>query len=80
MGASTGGTISGVGRYLKSKNSDIKMVLVDPNGSVLKGFQETGAVRPEDNYTYYTEGVGKGSVPGALDISVVDSAVGCTDN
>lgn len=42
MGASTGGTVSGVGKYLKEKNKDIKVVLVDPLGSVLKGYQETG--------------------------------------
>lgn len=56
------------------------MVLVDPFGSVLKGYHDTGAIIPEDQYKYKTEGVGKESVPGALDISVVDSSVKCTDN
>ena len=68
MGASTGGTISGVGRYLKEQNPDVKCVLADPVGSVLKGYYETGAIRPEDNKKYMVEGVGKNNVPGALDI------------
>lgn len=38
MGASTGGTISGVGKYLKSQDPSIQIVMVDPVGSVLKGF------------------------------------------
>ena len=80
MGASTGGTISGVGKYLKSQNADIKCVLVDPVGSVLKGYQEHGAIQPEDNKKFLVEGVGKNNVPGALDIQQVDWAVSCSDN
>jgi len=68
MGASTGGTISGTGKFLKSQNADIKVVLVDPVGSVLKGYQETGAIKPEDSKKFLVEGVGKNNVPGCLDV------------
>lgn len=80
MGASTGGTISGVGKYLKSQDPSIEIVMVDPVGSVLKGFQETGVINPADNKKFLVEGVGKNNIPGALDVSVVDYAVSATDN
>ena len=79
MGASTGGTISGVGKYLKEKNQDVKVVLVDPVGSVLKGYQETGLVIPAHKKKYFVEGVGKGSVPGAYDRNQIDSCIQVND-
>jgi len=50
----------------------VKNVLIDPLGSVLKGFQETGEVREADYKKYFVEGVGKESVPGAYDGDQVD--------
>ena len=79
MGASTGGTVSGVGKYLKEKNKDIKVVLVDPLGSVLKGYQETGQVIASHKKKFFVEGVGKGSVPGAYDRNQVDSCIQVND-
>lgn len=68
MGASTGGTISGVGKYLKEQDESIQVILADPVGSVLKGYVDTGAIRPEDSKKYFLEGVGKNNIPGALDV------------
>jgi len=80
MGASTGGTISGVGKYLKEQDKSIEIVLVDPIGSVLAGYKETGAIVEGDSKKYFTEGVGKNNIPGALDVQWVDSTVRYTDN
>jgi len=80
MAASTGGTISGVGKYLKEQNKDVKCVLVDPVGSVLKGYQETGTIRQEDNKTFQIEGFGKAYIPRTLNIDVVDWSVSYNDN
>lgn len=44
MGASTGGTISGVGKYLKEQDENIQIILVDPVGSVLAGYKDHGAI------------------------------------
>ncbi len=69
-GAGTGGTITGVGRYLKEKNSDIKIIAADPEGSVYSG----GAGRP-----YLTEGVGEDFWPGNYDPSIVDEVIAISD-
>ncbi len=69
-GAGTGGTISGVGRYLKSKNPDIQIVAADPEGSVYSG----GSGRP-----YLVEGVGEDFWPTTYDPSVVDRVIAISD-
>jgi cystathionine beta-synthase len=68
--AGTGGTISGAGRYLKSKNSSIRVIGADPEGSVLSG----DIARP-----YLTEGVGEDFMPGTHDPGVVDRWVRVSD-
>src|SRR4029077_16454498 len=68
--AGTGGTITGVGRYLKAKNPSITIVGADPEGSVLSG----DVARP-----YLTEGVGEDFFPGTYDASVVDRWVRVSD-
>ncbi len=68
--AGTGGTISGIGRYLKSKRSDIQIIGADPEGSVLSG----DVARP-----YLTEGVGEDFLPGTHDPAVVDRWVRVSD-
>lgn len=62
--AGTGGTITGVARYLKEKNPDILVVGVDPEGSILGG--------REDVFTYQVEGIGYDFIPGVLDRDLVD--------
>ena len=75
----TGGTISGIGRFLKEKNSKIKIIGVDAYGSVLKKFHETGEFDPTEIYPYRIEGLGKNVIPGATDFSVIDCFVKVTD-
>jgi cystathionine beta-synthase len=68
--AGTGGTITGVGRYLKERNPAVRILGGDPVGSVIRGFAETGAVG--EGAPYKVEGIGQDKIPGTLDLSVVD--------
>jgi cystathionine beta-synthase len=68
--AGTGGTLTGVGRFLKEQNSAVRIVGGDPVGSVLRGFAETGELA--DGAPYKVEGIGQDKVPGTLDMAVVD--------
>jgi len=76
-GSGTGGTITGVGRYLKEQNPDVQIVGVDPAGSVLKSFFDTGEMIQGE--PYQVEGLGSDKIPGALDMSVTDRWVTVTD-
>jgi cystathionine beta-synthase len=76
-GSGTGGTITGVGRYLKEQNPDVQIVGVDPEGSVLKAFFDTGEMTGGEPYK--VEGIGNDKIPGALDLSVTDRWVTVTD-
>ncbi len=69
-GVGTGGTISGVGRYLKEQNPDVRVIGADPEGSVYSG----GAGRP-----YLVEGVGEDFWPAAYDGTVVDEIIASSD-
>ena len=73
--------MSGTGRFLKSQNSDVRVVMADPRGSVFWDHFVKGV--PEDEVKvsqgWETEGVGKDSIPGCLDIDVVDGMVRATD-
>ena len=64
IGAGTGGTITGVARYLKERNPDVLIIGVDPEGSILGGRTEVS--------TYQVEGIGYDFIPGVLDRSLVD--------
>ena len=68
--AGTGGTITGVGRYLKEKNPEVRIVGGDPVGSIIRGYWETG-VKPE-GAPYKVEGIGQDKIPGTLDMTIVD--------
>jgi len=74
IGMGTGGTISGIGRFLKSRNPDIKIVGVDIEGSILTEIWQSGGVIPDGAYpkTYKVEGIGEDFLPSATDLSVVD--------
>ena len=76
-GAGTGGTISGTGRYLKEMNPDIRVIGVDPVGSVLSGYYHTGTV--DRSEPYKVEGLGNDKVPGTLDIEYLDDYRTVTD-
>ena len=76
----TGGTISGIGRFLKEKNNDIKIIGVDAYGSILKKYHETGEIDPNEIYSYRIEGLGKNIVPSATDFKIIDKFVKVTDS
>jgi len=59
VGVGTGGTISGVGKYLKEKNPNIKIWGIDTYGSVFKKYHETGVFDTNEIYPYITEGIGE---------------------
>jgi cystathionine beta-synthase len=68
----TGGTISGIGQFLKSKNPNIKIIGVDAYGSVLKKYHETKEFDEDEIYPYRIEGLGKNLIPTATDFDVID--------
>ncbi len=70
----TGGTISGIGRYLKEKNKKIKIIGVDPKGSVYFDYFKRKKI-PKILKTYKLEGVGEDFLPGTMDFSVVDEVL-----
>jgi len=78
-GAGTGGTISGTGRYLKEKNSAIRIVGVDPFGSVYHKYFHEEVFDNDEIYPYLTEGVGEDILAKNMDFSVVDDYVQVTD-
>ncbi len=76
IGMGTGGTITGVGRYLKEQNPKIRLVGVDPLGSILYETHQLGRVPDEPHpKTYKTEGIGEDFLPTTLDLSVVDEVI-----
>lgn len=68
----TGGTISGVSKYLKEKNPAIKVLGVDAFGSILKKYHETGEFDKNEIYPYRIEGLGKNLIPSATDFDLID--------
>lgn len=79
VGVGTGGTISGVGKYLKEKNPDIKVWGIDTYGSVFKKYHETGVFDENEIYSYVTEGIGEDILPKNVDFSVIDGFTKVTD-
>ena len=73
VGVGTGGTISGVARYLKEKNPDIKIWGIDTYGSVFKKFHETGIFDKKEIYPYITEGIGEDIIPLNVNFDLIDS-------
>ena len=68
----TGGTISGIGKFLKEQNPNIKIIGVDAYGSVLKKYHETNEFDEEEIYPYRIEGLGKNLIPTATDFDIID--------
>ena len=79
VGVGTGGTISGVARYLKEKNPDIKIWGIDTYGSVFKKFHETGIFDKNEIYPYITEGIGEDIIPLNVNFDLIDSFEKVTD-
>ena len=77
IGLGTGGTVSGVAKFLKEKNPKVKVVGVDPIGSLYYEFFKTGKVGKAS--TYVVEGIGEDIFPSTMDFSVLDDIVQVTD-
>ena len=79
VGVGTGGTISGVGKFLKEKNPNIKIWGIDTYGSVFKKYHETGVFDHNEIYPYSTEGIGEDILPENVDFSIIDLFEKVTD-
>ena len=75
----TGGTISGIGRYLKEKNPKVQVLGVDAFGSAIKKYHDTREFDPAEVYPYKIEGIGKNLIPTATDFDVIDEFIKVTD-
>ncbi len=75
----TGGTISGISKYLKEQNPNVKVIGVDAYGSVLKKYHETREFDDKEIYPYRIEGLGKNLIPSATDFDLIDKFVKVTD-
>ena len=79
VGVGTGGTISGVGKFLKEKNPNIKIWGIDTYGSVFKKYHETGVFDKNEIYPYITEGIGEDILPKNVDFDIIDHFEKVTD-
>ena len=79
VGVGTGGTISGVGKYLKEQNPNVKVWGVDTYGSVFKKYKETGIFDENEVYSYVTEGIGEDILPENVDFNTIDGFTKVTD-
>lgn len=79
VGVGTGGTISGVAKYLKEQNPNVKVWGIDTYGSVFKKYHETGIFDENEIYSYITEGIGEDILPKNVDFSLIDGFTKVTD-
>ena len=77
-GVGTGGTISGVGKFLKSKNPNLKLVVADPIGSVVADAVNKGSYKYE-NGSWLVEGIGEDHIPGNLNLDIIDEGIYVSD-
>lgn len=78
-GMGTGGTISGVGKYLKEQNPDVKVIGIDSVGSVYKKYFETGEFDKNEIKPYMTEGIGEDIIPGTIEFEYIDEVLQVDD-
>lgn len=78
-GMGTGGTISGVSKYLKEQNQEIRTIGVDSDGSVYKKYFDTGEFDKEEIHPYLTEGIGEDIIPGNMDFDLLDEVIQVND-
>lgn len=79
VGVGTGGTISGIAKFLKEKNTNVKIWGVDSYGSVYKKYHETGEFDENEIYSYITEGIGEDILPENVDFDLIDHFEKVTD-
>lgn len=79
VGVGTGGTVSGVAKYLKEKNPDVVVWGIDTYGSVFKKYHETGIFDRKEIYPYITEGIGEDILPKNVDFALIDLFEKVTD-
>lgn len=79
VGVGTGGTISGVAKFLKEKNPNIKIWGIDTYGSVFKKYHETGIFDQNEIYPYTTEGIGEDIIPKNVNFELIDKFEKVTD-
>lgn len=75
----TGGTISGIARFLKEQNPNVRILGVDAYGSVLKKYHETKEFDEKEIYPYRIEGLGKNLIPTATDFEMIDEFMKVSD-
>lgn len=78
-GVGTGGTISGVSKYLKEQNAEVFTLGVDTYGSVFKKYKETGEFDEKEVFPYLTEGIGEDILPKNVDFDMIDEFIKVTD-
>jgi cystathionine beta-synthase len=78
-GAGTGGTLTGVGRYLKGKNPKVQIVGADPVGSILAETWRSGGKSKPEGTPYKVEGIGQDKIPGTLDLALIDEFQSVSD-
>ena len=77
-GVGTGGTISGVGKFLKSKNPNLRLIVADPIGSVVADAVNKGSYKYE-NGSWLVEGIGEDHIPGYLNLDIIDEGIYVSD-
>ena len=78
-GVGTGGSMSGIGQFLKGKNPQIITIGIDTFGSVFKKYKETGEFDEKEVYPYLTEGIGEDIIPENVNFDLIDSFIKVTD-
>lgn len=78
-GVGTGGTVTGISKYLKEKNPNVKTIGIDTYGSVFKKYKETGIFDENEIYSYATEGIGEDILPKNVDFDLIDQFIKVTD-
>lgn len=79
VGVGTGGTISGVAKYLKEQNEKVQVWGIDSYGSIFKKYHETGEFDKKEIYPYITEGIGEDILPANVDFDLIDRFEKVTD-
>ncbi len=78
-GVGTGGTVSGISKYLKERNPRLVTVGIDTYGSVFKKYKETGIFDEKEIYPYATEGIGEDILPKNVDFDLIDTFIKVSD-